>query len=164
MRNLIRQLIKEFYEGESRGGENHYFRRLFEWCKNLGFNAMTTEIPFTYDLYKDYESETSSLDHRFKMTLSTDIQSPYLDFDYTFVDFEEGEVGNIGHAINFVSLDDTPGIELRSESDLENIKDMIRTMDDFFRRTNADDLYKKYDMADMGTFNVLVHSLTQKPR
>ena len=164
MRKLIRQLIKEFYEGEGHGRENYYFRRLFEWCKNLGFDAMTTEIPFTYDLYKDYESETSSLDHRFKMTLSTDIQSPYLDFDYAFVDFEEGEVGNIGHAINFVSLDDSPGIELRSESDLKNIKGMIRTMDDFFRRTNADDLYKKYDMADMGTFNVLVHSLTQKPR
>ena len=125
---------------------------------------MATKTPFTYELYKDYESETSSLDHRFKMTLSTDIQSPYLDFDYAFVDFEEGEVGNIGHAINFVSLDDSPGVELRSESDLKDIKNMIRTMDDFFRRTNADNLYKKYDMADIGTFNALVHSLTQKPR
>ena len=173
MRNIIRQLIKEFYEGEGAGGENQYFRRLLEWCKNIGFKALPVEsynkgvyekIPFEYDLYKDYEG--ANLDHRLKMRISTSVQSPYLDFDYAFVDFEEGEIGDSKQAIRFVSLDDSSGIELRSESDLKNIKDMIRTLDSFFKKTDADSLYEMWSSANPGSgdFNILVHAWTQKTK
>ena len=174
MRETIRELIKEFLDKQQLGyggdGENQYFRRLFEWCKNIGFEAMPVtkivkgknvgNIPFEYDLYKDYDG--GELDHRLKMRISTSVQSPYLDFDYTFVDFEEGEIGQHGHHIHFVSLDDSPGIELLSESDLKNIKDMIKRLDNFFKKTDAKDLYEKYESAGLGEFNVLVHAWTQK--
>ena len=81
---------------------------------------------------------------------------------YIFVDFEEGEIGDSKQAIRFVSLDDSPGIELLSESDLKNIKDMIRMLDNFFKKTDADSLYEKYESAGLGEFNVLVHAWTQK--
>tara|TARA_B100000035_G_scaffold276433_2_gene254096 strand:+ start:12040 stop:12573 length:534 start_codon:yes stop_codon:yes gene_type:complete len=177
MRKVIRKVIKEFLEKQQPGyggeGENQYFRRLFEWCKNIGFEAVPVvkrvkgkhvgNIPFEYDLYKDYDGR-GLLDHRLKMRISTSVQSPYLDFDYAFVDFEEGEIGDSKQAIRFVSIDDSPGIELLSESDLKNIKDMIRRLDSFFKKTDADSLYEMWSSANPGSgdFNILVHAWTQK--
>ena len=98
------------------------------------------------------------------MRISTSVQSPYLDFDYAFVDFEEGEIGEYGHHVRFVSLDNSPGLEILTESDLTEAKNMIARLDKFFLKTDAKDLYEKYESANIGEFNVLVHAWTQKTR
>jgi len=81
-----------------------------------------------------------------------------------FIKIMTEEIGDSKQAIRFVSIDDSPGIELLSESDLKNIKDMIRRLDSFFKKTDADSLYEMWSSANPGSgdFNILVHAWTQK--